>query len=666
MTTFDHRLARRVLALFMAFALVVGMVPLQAFAEEAVGAAGAEAALSAEVDGEAASEDAAGAEAALPAEVAAVDEATAADAGEDVAGAEAAVDEAADEAVAEDATAGGAAEGAEPEDATEAVEPASAADAVATATDGGAEAAAEPAPEQDSALASASDDDALETQSSTGIAGGCTWYLSDAGTLAFGPAYTGLGYGYGELNISMVEESLRTTGLARVKKIIFKSGVYTDYQDEYQLRTLFSIVPNLTEVDVSGLDISRATDLRELFKGCTKLTKVTGMSSLDTSGVYYFGSMFEGCTSLQWASLVGLDTSQVCEMISMFEGCKSLVAVNLTGIDTSGVFNTSSMFSGCSKLTAVKGLANLDMDVLQMTSEMFSGCSSLKTLELFRCFTLRACTKMFYGCSRLADLDLSGLCTLYVYDGNLSNMLAGCKSLEYLTVGGVTNFKGASVPAGLYYNIGDGTWKSASGMQSASAGNLGGTWRRLPFTDVGVKHWAKYVIMQAVDYGLMHGYSSSKFGPNDKVKRCDAAVVLWNMAGKPKATNAKKFSDVSKGAYYYTAVSWASGVGVVNGYGGARKGKFGPDDFVTREQLAVMLANYVKKYEGWDVSGASAAYKKMGDWRTVSLWARPAIAWCFDSGIMSGSGGKIKPQDNATRAEAAKMFVYLYEMLEDD
>lgn len=511
-----------------------------------------------------------------------------------------------------------------------------------------------------------SDDDALETLSSSGIAGGCNWYLSDSGTLAFGPAYTGLGYGYGELNISMAEESLGTSGLAKVKKIIFKSGVYTAYQDEYQLRTLFSIVPNLTEVDVSGLDISRATDLRELFKGCTKLTKVTGMSSLDTSGVYYFGSMFEGCTSLQWASLVGLDTSQVCEMISMFEGCKSLVAVNLTGIDTSGVFNTSSMFSGCSKLTSVKGLTNLDMDVLQMTSEMFSGCSSLKTLELFSCFTLRACTKMFYGCSRLADLDLSGLCTLYVYDGNLSNMLAGCKSLEYLTVGGVTNFKGASVPAGLYYNIGVGTWKSASGMQSASAGNLGGTWRRLPFTDVGVKHWAKYVIMQAVDYGLMHGYSSSKFGPNDKVKRCDAAVVLWNMAGKPKPTKAKKFSDVSKGAYYYTAVSWASGVGVVNGYGGARKGKFGPDDFVTREQLAVMLANYVKKYEGWDVSGASAAYKKMGDWRTVSLWARPAIAWCFDSGIMSGSGGKIKPQDNATRAEAAKMFVYLYEMLEDD
>ncbi len=155
--------------------------------------------------------------------------------------------------------------------------------------------------------------------------------------------------------------------------------------------------------------------------------------------------------------------------------------------------------------------------------------------------------------------------------------------------------------------------------------------------------------------GLINGYKDGRFGPNDLLTRGQAAVILWNMAGKPAAkAGAKAFPDVKGDAYYYNAVRWASSAGVVSGY---QNGRFGPNDNVTREQFAVMLAHYAKG------SGTASDFASMKDGSKVSGWTVSSVGWCFRNKIMSGSkDGHINPQANTTRAETAKMVVFLHDM----
>lgn len=86
---------------------------------------------------------------------------------------------------------------------------------------------------------------------------------------------------------------------------------------------------------------------------------------------------------------------------------------------------------------------------------------------------------------------------------------------------------------------------------------------------------------------------------------------------------------------------------MVSGYS---DGKFGPNDNVTREQFAVMLSNYAAKVGGLEVAGSASDYASMSDAEKVSGYARKAVGWCFKNKIMSGAGGEVQPQGNATRA----------------
>ena len=181
------------------------------------------------------------------------------------------------------------------------------------------------------------------------------------------------------------------------------------------------------------------------------------------------------------------------------------------------------------------------------------------------------------------------------------------------------------------------------------------------FPDVPSAHWAQRVVSRAATLGLITGYANGNFGPDNKVTRGQVAVILWRMAGQPAASpGAKSFSDVAAGRYYYDAVRWASSAGVVSGYAG---GKFGPDDEVTREQLTVMLANYARRVAGLEVSGSRADFSSMRDASSVASYATTAVGWYFRNDILSGSGGNVLPKGDATRAQAAKMLVYQYDMV---
>ena len=179
------------------------------------------------------------------------------------------------------------------------------------------------------------------------------------------------------------------------------------------------------------------------------------------------------------------------------------------------------------------------------------------------------------------------------------------------------------------------------------------------FSDVDVTEWfanAQY-LGYVVGKGLMRGYDDSgAFGPYDTITRGQVAVVLHRLAGGSHA-DASDFSDVDYSEYYGNAIEWARSTGVIKGYGDTNT--FGPNDPVTREQLAVMLCNYAEKVAGVDIGSDGSKLAAMPDADEVDDWGVPAVSWVMDQGIISGvvepDGAFVRPLANAQRCQFAKM-----------
>ena len=156
----------------------------------------------------------------------------------------------------------------------------------------------------------------------------------------------------------------------------------------------------------------------------------------------------------------------------------------------------------------------------------------------------------------------------------------------------------------------------------------------------------------------MNGHGNGKFGPNEKISRGQFAQIIYNREGRPEAVESGGFSDVPKGQWYYDAVTWAAGSGVVSGYG---NGKYGPNDPITREQLAVMLWRYAGKPE------SSGSLEDFADRERAEDYAVQALQWAVEKGIMSGKGnGILDPGGRATRGEAAQMVRQFCKALDEE
>ena len=173
------------------------------------------------------------------------------------------------------------------------------------------------------------------------------------------------------------------------------------------------------------------------------------------------------------------------------------------------------------------------------------------------------------------------------------------------------------------------------------------------FNDVADKDWFADAVKYVADKGMMNGTSKTTFGPNDSTTRGMIVTVLYRLENEPSAAEAS-FTDVVSGQYYTNAVAWANANGIVTGYG---NGKFGPNDKITREQLAAILYRYAQ-YKKYDVSvGEDTNILSYADAQSVSAYAIPAMQWACGAGIVNGSNGKLNPQNNATRAEVAAMLM---------
>ena len=178
----------------------------------------------------------------------------------------------------------------------------------------------------------------------------------------------------------------------------------------------------------------------------------------------------------------------------------------------------------------------------------------------------------------------------------------------------------------------------------------------LPFNDVPESYWAYDAIQYVYGEGLMAGTSGSTFSPESTTTRGQIVTILWRLSGSPVVNYLMDFDDVDPAAYYAEAIRWATSEGIAGGYGG---GVFGPDDPITREQLAVMLHRYAQ-HEGYDVSiGEDTNILSYADAFTVSEYAVSALQWACGAGIISGTGdgSTLTPQGEATRAQAATVLM---------
>lgn len=175
------------------------------------------------------------------------------------------------------------------------------------------------------------------------------------------------------------------------------------------------------------------------------------------------------------------------------------------------------------------------------------------------------------------------------------------------------------------------------------------------FTDM-PSGWAHAGLDFCVENGLISGTSDTKISPNTKMTRAMLVAVLYRLEGSPAVSGSSSFTDVPKNSWFYNAVLWGTGCGVVSGTGGKT---FSPNGYVTREQIATILYRYAI-YKNYDFT-TRARIDSYPDSSKVSTYAKSGMQWAVGMGLISGraSGGKnyLVPGDGATRAEVASILM---------
>lgn len=176
----------------------------------------------------------------------------------------------------------------------------------------------------------------------------------------------------------------------------------------------------------------------------------------------------------------------------------------------------------------------------------------------------------------------------------------------------------------------------------------------ISFLDVKESDWFYEAVSYAVENGLMSGMSEDIFAPNTPLTREMLAVVLYNVEGQPESAGVNPFTDVKADIWYTDAILWANENGIVAGYDNSA---YGVGDLITREQFATILYRYAQ-FKGYDTTQGGMAVREFSDYENISDYARPAMAWAVNAGIMGGmDDGTLMPQGKATRAEAATMLM---------
>ena len=167
----------------------------------------------------------------------------------------------------------------------------------------------------------------------------------------------------------------------------------------------------------------------------------------------------------------------------------------------------------------------------------------------------------------------------------------------------------------------------------------------MPFEDVALGEWFCEDVRYVWEQGLMNGISDTQFGPALTANRAMVVTLLYRMDGAELYPEESSFEDVPAGSWYHAPVEWALEMGITNG---VSETEFAPGRNVIREQFVTFLHRYAGAPEPEIIP------EEFTDWADVSGYARNALAWAVEEGLMTGyDDGTVKPLRELNRAELA-------------
>lgn len=292
-------------------------------------------------------------------------------------------------------------------------------------------------------------------------------------------------------------------------------------------------------------------------------------------------------------------------------------------------------------------------DVTEIGENCFSYCYGLENIQ-FNDGLKRIGNGSFMSCIGITDLAFP---TSLVYIGNDS--FKNCISLSeiYFPYGleiigngafsNCTSLNHVTVPPRALVNE---NAFSGTGIDGNAYLN-----HNLPFNDVARDTWYYIPTLFSYMQGYISGYQDGTFGPQNNILRQDFVVMLANISKvnlNHFHNDGSLFPDVPADEYYSNAVKWAIDNRILSGY---QNGYFGVGDSLTREQVCVILYNYVIRYLDKNLPATKTVHENLNsfpDYSSVSAWALNAVSWAVEYKIISGVNGVyLSPSSNVNRAQ---------------
>lgn len=199
-------------------------------------------------------------------------------------------------------------------------------------------------------------------------------------------------------------------------------------------------------------------------------------------------------------------------------------------------------------------------------------------------------------------------------------------------------------------------------MEVLAAGSGKAQPQALPFEDVRSSDWFAKAVEYVYSHNLFSGTSATTFTPNGTMTRGMFVTVLGRMAGVDPGdySGETPFTDVQPAAYYAPYVQWAARYGITAGTG---DGKFSPDAFINRAQMAAFFVRY---FEAFQVDYATDANVTTApaDLERTPAYAQDAVLKLWKQGLLNGDGTRFAPEGNATRAQMAALCMRADEAVE--
>ena len=523
----------------------------------------------------------------------------------------------------------------------------------------------------------------LHWEVSTGVLSGKTLTISGTGAMPdfdFPNGNLAPWWNYEALGMLTSFGNFKLEG--ELKKVVIKDGV-TNVSD-YALFFL----PAATQVTLpdSVTSIGRY--------GIAMCSKLTGLSiPKGVTGIGDFGLAGNGLTAVTLPDgLQGLGRGA-------FDSCASLTNTTLPAAITAV---PGKCFADCTKLLNVKYAGT----VTAIGDLAFESCKALTAAPIPETVTAIG-TSAFTGCTALTAIDYSGTEAEWAqltkgenalpegvtvnfnapihhygsWTGTDPNCTTEGKRTRTCTDDGCGHTEEMTLPArGHYWGIGRVTTlptETTTGVRTYTCRTYGCNATRteeIPklaprvpvserFDDVAPNSWAYEDIQYCVDYelmagvgsGIVNGVGGGRFEPKTLTTREQLVQILYRLAGAPEVSGETPFTDLTAD-WYKTAVLWAYQTGVTSG---VSETTFAPDTPVTREQVAVFLARFADRVLDRYTPYMWDALFPFQDREQISYYARTAMNWACDLGLIKGIPGpgglRLEPQSSATREQMAVM-----------